>query len=257
MDVIKFVISFIGGVFLTGSLRDIIPNDGIAQLIITIIIFGSSLVLVYYLIEKIFPFSEKKKIKVDILSTQNQAQVSPSKITEDLARKILAGRKVVVESGIFEEPITVGTVSEGRKDPITGEISERFYWKDENGNDDLDRPYLIVNLQAMNEEQSDKANRFFDEGEWEQSVGSEVGNLSLRMSPEDTAKHNIARGSIVIASFDYRLNSDDEYVLVCTAISPMKSKAGKNSFRERLAQQKTATKTNQKIKDVDTEQKKS
>lgn len=254
MDVIKFVISFIGGVFLgvfiTGSLRDIIPNDGIAQLIITIIIFGSSLVLVYYLIEKIFPFSEKKEINVDILSTQNQTQLSSSKITEDLALKILAGRKVVVESGIFEEPITVGTVSEGRKDPITGEISERFYWKDENGNNNLDRPYLIVNLQAMNEEQSDKANSYLNEGEWEKSIGSEVGNLSLRMSPEDVAKNNIARGSIVIASFDYRLNSDEEYVLVCTAISPMKSKAGKNSFRERLAQQKEAAKANQKIKNT-------
>lgn len=174
---------------------------------------------------------------------------TPREITEDLALRILSGRKVVVEAGVFEEPITVGTVSFGKKDPITGEVAEPFYWKDDNGNDDLTRPYAIVNLQAMNESQATAAMELFDNGDFVESVGSNselgVGNLSLRMNLLDIAQHNIARGSIVTATFDYRLNSEDEEVLVCTAISPMKSKAGKNSFRERLNAQKAEAKAKQ------------
>lgn len=185
---------------------------------------------------------------------------TPREITEDLALRILSGRKVVVEAGVFEEPITVGTVSFGKKDPITGEVAELFYWKDENGNDDLTRPYAIVNLQAMNESQAAAAMELFDNGDWADSVGSDselgVGNLSLRMNLLDIAQHNIARGSIVTATFDYRLNSKDEEVLVCTAISPMKSKAGKNSFRERLNAQKAAAKQEQTTKAESAEQEK-
>ena len=177
---------------------------------------------------------------------------TPREITEDLALRILSGRKVVVEAGVFEEPITVGTVTFGKKDPITGEVAELFYWKDENGNDDLTRPYAIVNLQAMNESQASAAMELFDNGDYIESVGSDstlgVGNLSLRMNVDQVEKFNIARGSIVSATFDYRLNSEDEEVLVCTAISPMKSKAGKNSFRERLNAQKAALKQEQTSK---------
>lgn len=261
MDIIKFTISFIGGIllgiFITSFFRDVLPNNGIAPLIIAIIIFGSSIVFVYYLIEKLFPSYEKKEIKIDITSTNNQVKVSSSKITEDLALKILAGRKVVAEAGVFEEPITIGTVSLGKKNPITGEVDEFFYWNDENGNPDTTRQYAIVNLQAMSIEQSDKANELFEQGDWEDAISSNaelgVGNLSMRMNIEDVEKNNIARGSIVKATFDYRLNRENEEVLVCTAISPMVSKAGNNSFRERLAQQKAVAKANQIIKDVDTE----
>lgn len=185
---------------------------------------------------------------------------TPREITEDLALRILSGRKVVVEAGVFEEPITVGTVSFGKKDPITGEVAELFYWKDENGNDDLTRPYAIVNLQAMNEKQADAAMELFDNGDYVESVGSDaelgVGNLSLRMNVDQVEKFNIARGSIVSATFDYRLNSEDEEVLVCTAISPMKSKAGKNSFTERLKAQKAALKQEQATKAESAEQEK-
>ena len=185
---------------------------------------------------------------------------TPREITEDLALRILSGRKVVVEAGVFEEPITVGTVTFGKKDPITGEVAELFYWKDENGNDDLTRPYAIVNLQAMNESQASAAMELFDNGDYIESVGSDstlgVGNLSLRMNVDQVEKFNIARGSIVSATFDYRLNSEDEEVLVCTAISPMKSKAGKNSFRERLNAQKAALKQEQTSKAESAEQEK-
>mgnify|MGYP003412845866 FL=1 len=185
---------------------------------------------------------------------------TPREITEDLALRILSGRKVVVEAGVFEEPITVGTVTFGKKDPITGEVAELFYWKDENGNDDLTRPYAIVNLQAMNESQAAAAMELFDNGDFVESVGSDstlgVGNLSLRMNVDQVEKFNIARGSIVSATFDYRLNSEDEEVLVCTAISPMKSKAGKNSFRERLNAQKAALKQEQTSKAESAEQEK-
>ena len=185
---------------------------------------------------------------------------TPREITEDLALRILSGRKVVVEAGVFEEPITVGTVTFGKKDPITGEVAEQFYWKDENGNDDLTRPYAIVNLQAMNESQASAAMELFDNGDYIESVGSDstlgVGNLSLRMNVDQVEKFNIARGSIVSATFDYRLNSEDEEVLVCTAISPMKSKAGKNSFRERLNAQKAALKQEQTSKAESAEQEK-
>lgn len=185
---------------------------------------------------------------------------TPREITEDLALRILAGRKVIVEAGVFEEPITVGTVSFGKKNPITGEVDEPFCWEDENGNPDPTRPYAIVNLQAMNESQADAAQELFDNGDFVESVGSNselgVGNLSLRMNVDQVEKLNIARGSIVSATFDYRLNSEDEEVLVCTAISPMKSKAGKNSFRERLAQQKAVAKANQTAKAETAEQEK-
>lgn len=190
----------------------------------------------------------------------SQEANAPREITEDLALRILSGRKVVVEAGVFEEPITVGTVSFGKKDPITGEVAEPFYWKDDQGNDDTTRPYAIVNLQAMNESQATAAMELFDNGDFVESVGSDselgVGNLSLRMNIDQVEKLNIARGSIVSATFDYRLNSEDEEVLVCTAISPMKSKAGKNSFRERLNAQKAEAKANQATKAETAEQEK-
>lgn len=165
----------------------------------------------------------------------NEAR-QPFEANEESALRILAGRKVVSEAGTFEEPITVHSVSYGKKDPETGEISENFYWEDADGNPDLTRQFVIVNLQAMSADQYAEAERLYDNGDFDLAIGKEAGNLSLRMDVEKAEELKLDRGSVVSATFDWReRSSDGEAVLVCTAISPMKSKAGKNSFAERLA----------------------
>lgn len=165
-------------------------------------------------------------------------------ITEEIASRILANRVIVGDVGVCETPITVGSVSTGIKDD-NGTVTP-FYWEDENGNPDTKRPYVIVNLNAMSESQIQRAEELFDEGEYQGAVnsrtsyddpnepGTGAGNFSLRMSPEEVTKHRIAKGSIVSATFDYRLNSQDEEILVCVAVAPLKAKAKTNSFRERI-----------------------
>lgn len=169
-------------------------------------------------------------------------------ITMELAERILANRVVVGDVGVCETSITVGSVSEGIKD-ANGTVTP-FYWEDEDGNPDTTRPYVIVNLNAMSEAQMQRAEELFEEGEYQGAVnsrtsyddpnepGTGAGNFSLRMSPEEVQKNRIAKGSIVSGTFDYRLNSQDEEILVCVAVAPLKAKAKTNGFRDRIKARK-------------------
>ena len=84
MDTLKFIISFIGGIVLgamiTGLLKDVLPTDGIAPVFIALIIFGGSIMLVFFVVES---FSEKSKkvaenIKIKVEQKRQENELNES-----------------------------------------------------------------------------------------------------------------------------------------------------------------------------------
>lgn len=153
-------------------------------------------------------------------------------ITQEVAESLLSKRAIVIEAGIFEEPITVGNVSFGKVDPETGEVIEKFYWENADGTPNLERPYAIVNLQAMTEEQFAKAEEFLEAGEFEKAVGKEAGGLSMRMNVDEVIKAGLTRGSVVKCTFNHIMNREGDDILGCTAIAPMIARGGANRFKQ-------------------------
>mgnify|MGYP003407783553 CR=1 FL=1 len=160
------------------------------------------------------------------------AENAKLQLTEEVVERILANYAIIEDAG--DAIVTVGTVSTESKE------GKQFYWEDPKSESgyDMNRPYAIVNLRAMSPDQMAKASDLFEQGEFEEAVGKEVGNLSLRMDIAEVEKHNLAKGSIVKATFDFRMNKADEEILVCVSVSPVKAKIGKNSFRERINEMK-------------------
>lgn len=166
--------------------------------------------------------------------------------TVEQVERILAGRQVVETAGIFPKPITISNVSLGKKNP-DGTIEPFFYNDFETGQPDYTRPYGIVNLQAMTNEEFEKAVAYFEDEDFEKAISRRDGegaqNLSINLPIEEIQKMNLTRGGIVTATFDYRLNKDDEEVIVCTAVAPVIAKAGKNAFADRLRKIKADAKS--------------
>lgn len=160
------------------------------------------------------------------------AENAKLQLTEEVVERILANYTVIEDAG--DAIVTVGTVSTEKTNPDGSK--SKFYWEDPKSESgyDMTRPYAIVNLRAMTNDQMEKAVQFFENEEFEEAVGKEVGNLSLRMDIAEVEKHNLAKGSIVKATFDFRMNKEDIDTLVCVSVSPVKARIGKNAFRERL-----------------------
>lgn len=164
------------------------------------------------------------------------------KFTESSVVRLLAGRKVVKEAGVHPEPITVGHISveDGDGNP--------FYWNDpETGQPDVTRPYAIVNLQALTQENVQLALDYVNNGEYELAVqrkdGEGVANVTINIPVEDLQKMKIAKGMLVSATFDYRFNREGDEVLVCTSVAPYIATKGENPFATMLKRQKEASNT--------------
>jgi hypothetical protein len=84
MEGLKFIISFIGGIVLgamiTGLIKDVLPTDGIAPIFIAIIIFGGSIMLVFFLTESLFEKSKKvtENIKVKFEEKKQDDELNKS-----------------------------------------------------------------------------------------------------------------------------------------------------------------------------------
>lgn len=160
--------------------------------------------------------------------------------SQENVEKILAGRKVISEAGLYPEAIAISNVS------YTDGDGNPWLWKDSEGEPDPTRPYAIVNLQALTEEAMTQAEEYYNNGEYELAIrrrdGEGVSNLSVNMSPEDVAKLKLAKGVLVSATFDWRLNSEGDEVLACTSVAPLIAKKGVNTFTERLKAKKAQAK---------------
>ena len=183
-------------------------------------------------------------------------------VSAEMAEAILAKRVVVKEAGSLKTPLVVGNITLSKKvrDEQGNVISEEpMYWEDpETGEPQLDRPYAIVNVNAITEEEFAKASEYFENGDYWESVNydSTTGEgsraMSLRMSPEDITKHNIGKGSIVAGTFDYRYNAElDDESLVCTAITPIYAEQGANSFADRAKARRKARAEAKKAQSVE------
>ena len=172
--------------------------------------------------------------------------------TEETVEKVLAGRKVIVEAGTYPEAIAISNVS------LTDKDGNPFLWNDTEGNPDPERPYAIVNLQALSEEAMNQASAYFDDGNYELALqrkdGEGVGNMSLRMDPEEVTRLKLAKGVLVSATFDWRLNSEGDDVLVCTSVAPMIAKKGANTFAERVKAKKAQALAEKQAKEEATKQ---
>jgi len=85
MDTLKFIISFIGGIVLgamiTGLLKDVLPTDGIAPVFIALIIFGGSIMLVFFVVES---FSEKSKKVAENIKTKVEQKRQENELNESI-----------------------------------------------------------------------------------------------------------------------------------------------------------------------------
>lgn len=173
------------------------------------------------------------------------------KFTESSVIRLLAGRKVIAEAGVYPEPITVGHISTENKE------GNPFYWDDpETGQPDTSRPYAIVNLQALTQENVEKALDYIQNGEYELAVqrkdGEGVSNITINIPIVELEKMKIAKGMLVNATFDYRFNSEGDEVLVCTSIAPFIAKKADNPFAKLLKQQREAEKGAEGVKSSST-----
>ena len=84
MEGLRFIVSFIGGIVLgamiTGLIKDVLPTDGIAPIFIALIIFGGSIMLVFFITESLFEKSKKvsENIKVKIEEKKQENELNKS-----------------------------------------------------------------------------------------------------------------------------------------------------------------------------------